>query len=179
MRYFPVLLLLMCITTFSPFQTIAATPSETHLERNDSTEKQVSEACFAPLVSHADPAVAEILLNKIRNIIGRVGCGAPDAEYRIVPVLEVEEENTTSGLVRNVTVAKGTLTLQAVSADNPDMVWHSAVIPLEATITGASKSAPEALARQIKVSDAAYVRFIRVARKKISENEKSINTREQ
>lgn len=179
MRHSLALLLLSYILTVPTLQTIAVRPAEEiRTERNDSIEKKRCEATFAPLVSYDDPAVAEILLEKVRNIIGRVGCGAPDAQYRIVPVLVIEEVNTTSGLVKNVTVAKGSLTLQAVSADNPDMVWHSAVIPLEATITGDGKSPGEALARQIKVSDAAYVRFIRVARKRISENEISVNTRE-
>lgn len=127
------------------------------------------EACFNAGTPRGDKSVAEILLNKTRGIIGRIGCGADDAAYLIVPSLVVEEVNRTSGMVRNVTLAKGTLTLEAVSAKNPDMVWHSITIPLTATMTGKNENAAEALAKQIKISDSAYVRFVRVARKKIAE----------
>ncbi len=134
----------------------------------DAVAENTPEACFKPHVS-GDGAASEILLAKTRAIIGRIGCGAEDAEYMIVPELDVEEVKSTSGMVRDVTLAKGTLTLHAVSADNPDMVWHSVTVPLETTVTGAhdDEVAP-ALARQIKVNDSVYVRFIRVARKKIA-----------
>ncbi len=127
------------------------------------------EASFSVGEPKGCAAVAETLRQKTRSIIGRIGCGAEDAAYVIVPSLVVDETKSTVGTLRNVTVAKGTLTLEAVSAGNPDMVWHSITIPLKASITGPDANPEEALAKQIQVSDSRFVRFVRVARKKIAE----------
>lgn len=127
------------------------------------------ESYFNAGVPKGNTDLAEILSEKTRSIIGRIGCGAENAAYLIIPSLEVDDIKTTSGTLRKVSVAKGSLTLEAVSADNPEMVWHSITIPLKATITGSESEPAEALAKQIQVSDSRFVRFIRVARKKIAE----------
>lgn len=128
-----------------------------------------TEACFKVGEPKGCESVAETLRQKTRSIIGRIGCGAEGASYMIVPSLDVDELKSTSGTLRKFTVAKGTLTLEAVSVDNPDMVWHSVTIPLKASITGPDADPAEALAKQIQVSDSRFVRFVRVARKKIAE----------
>lgn len=124
---------------------------------------------FEASVDNADKALAGILNAKIKGIIGRTGCGGDDAEYLIVPSIEVDGTERSSGLVRNVTLVKGALTLMAVSRDNTEAIWHSARIPLEATTTGESQPPAILLAERINVNDAVYVRFVRVARRKISE----------
>ncbi len=133
-----------------------------------------TEAVFRVGVPKGDASVEEILRQKTRSIIGRIGCGGETAIYEIVPTIEVDETKSTSGTIRKVTVVKGTLTLEAVSAGNPDMVWHSASIPLKATVTGSDANPAEALANQIQVSDSRFVRFVRVARKKIAEASRSV-----
>lgn len=127
------------------------------------------EACFNVGEPKGNAGLAEILSQKTRSIIGRIGCGSEDAEYLIIPSIEVDDVRTTSGTLRKMSVAKGSLTLEAVSADNPEMIWHSVTIPLKATVTGSESEAAEALAKQIQVSDSRFVRFVRVARKKIAE----------
>lgn len=126
------------------------------------------EACFkvAPI---GESAPEELLREKVSRIIGRIGCGAENARFMIVPSLDVNRVSTSSGLVRNVKLAEGELTLKAVSVDDPDMVWHSVSIPLEAVLTGGNEDPAIELAKRINVSDAVYVRFVRVARKKIAE----------
>lgn len=124
-------------------------------------------------IAHADTTdidLGELLKKKTESIIGRTGCGGEDSEYLIVPSIEVGTLEKSSGMIRNVTIVKGTLTLKAVSKKNQDIIWHSATIPLEATITGESADPAIALANQIKVTDAVYVRFVRVASRKISES---------
>ncbi|MDE6547926.1 MAG: hypothetical protein K2L22_02915 [Muribaculaceae bacterium] len=126
------------------------------------------EACFkvAPI---GESALEGLLSEKVSRIIGRIGCGAENARFMIVPSLDVNRVSTSSGLVRNVILAEGELTLKAVSIDDPDMIWHSVSIPLEAVLTGSNADPATELAKQINVSDAVYVRFVRVARKKIAE----------
>lgn len=127
------------------------------------------ETCFSVGEPKGSAAVAEILRQKTRSIIGRIGCGADGAEYVIVPSLDIDESKSTAGTLRKITVVKGTLTLEAVSAENLDMVWHSVTIPLKASVADPDADPSEALAKQIQVSDSRFVRFVRVARKKISE----------
>lgn len=127
-----------------------------------------NEAYFkvAPI---GESVVEELLREKVSRIIGRIGCGSENARFMIVPSLDVNSVATSSGLVRNVILAEGDLTLKAVSIDDPDMVWHSVSIPLEAVLTGGEADPAMELAKRINVSDAVYVRFVRIARKKIAE----------
>lgn len=136
-----------------------------------SGEDPGQEICFGLEVQVKDPAVAEVLRQKMRSVIGRIGCGCENAEYLIVPSLEVNDVRRTSGMVRNTTVAKGILTLEAVSAKNKEIIWHSATIPLKAIVDDGGDPA-ESLAKQIKPTDSAYVRFVRLARQKIAESSK-------
>ena len=124
---------------------------------------------FSAYVNNEDEMLADILMEKAKGIIGRIGCGKENAEYMIVPSIQVDETERSSGMIRNVTLIKGSLSLMAVSHENKDAVWHSVIIPLEATVTGEVSNPALTLAHQIKINDAAYVRFVRVARRKISE----------
>lgn len=127
--------------------------------------------CFGLEVQVKDPVVAEVLRQKMLSVIGRIGCGCENADYLILPTLEVGDVRHTSGMVRNTTVAKGILTLEVVSADNKEIMWHSATIPLKAIVDDGVNPA-ESLAKQIKPTDSAYVRFVRLARQKIAESNK-------
>lgn len=128
-----------------------------------------TEIFFNAYVSNEDEVLADILMEKAKGIIGRTGCGKENAEYMIVPSIQVDETERSSGMIRNVTLIKGSLSLMAVSRANKDAVWHSVTIPLEATVTGEVSDPALKLAHQIKINDAVYVRFVRVARRKISE----------
>ncbi len=113
--------------------------------------------------------LGNLLKKKTESIIGRIGCGGEDAAYLIIPSIEVDSEERSSGMIRNVSLIKGTLTLKAVSRENQDIIWHSTTVPLEAVVTGTTTEAAMVLANQIKVTDAVYVRFVRVATRKINE----------
>lgn len=129
----------------------------------------VKDICFMPGIAKCDASVSDILLQKTRGIIGRTGCGAEDASYLIVPSLVVEDVRHTSGTTRNMSVAKGKLILEAVSADNPEVVWHSASVTLKVVLSGNDTNPEEALAKKINIEDKAFTRFVRIAREKISE----------
>lgn len=126
--------------------------------------------CFGLEVQDNDPAVAEVLSRKLRSVIGRIGCGCENADYLILPALEVSDVRHTSGMVRNASVAKGSLTLEAVNTHNKERIWHSATIPLKAMVDEGETPA-EALAKKINTSDAAFVRFVRLAKQKIAASE--------
>lgn len=130
-----------------------------------STGKEIS----FKVANIGESPLAELLREKVSRIIGRIGCGADNARFMIVPSLDVNRVTTSSGLVRNVVLAEGELTLKAVSIDNPDIVWHSVSVPLEAVLTSSDADTAMELARKINVSDAVYVRFVRIARKKIAD----------
>ncbi len=128
-----------------------------------------SKACFSAYVDTSDETLADILMEKTKEIIGRIGCGHKDADYLLIPSIHVDETERSSGMIRNVTLIKGSLSLMAVSRKNPATILHSTNIPLEAIVTGNPSDPAIELAKQIKVNDAVYVRFVRVARRKISE----------
>ncbi len=168
----PIAFILAVILTI----VLSITPeaAESYMSANTSIPDSVEsasgryEVCFkaAPL---GESVLAELLREKVKRIIGRIGCGSEDAQYMIVPSLDVDRVVNSSGLVRNVTLVEGELTLKAVSICDPDVVWHSISIPLEAVLTGSNEDPAEALAKQIQVSDSRFVRFVRVARKKIAD----------
>ena len=143
--------------------------SATNLHETDQKTTDEAEACFIAYVDMTDETLADILIEKTKGIIGRIGCGHQDAEYLLVPSIHVDETERSSGMIRNITLIKGSLSLMAVSRKNPDIILHSANIPLKATVTDNSSDPAIELAKQINVNDAVYVRLIRVARKKISE----------
>ena len=134
---------------------------------DNQAEAPETEICFSAKEAEGTETVAKVLNQKIHTIIGRIGCGCEDAQYLIVPVLEVTDVKHTSGTLRSVTSARGELILEAVSASDPEMVWHSVTIPLKCIVERGEDPA-EALAKQIKVTDSAFVRFIRIAKQKIA-----------
>lgn len=170
MKNFAVILsgIIVIVLTSSLYGADASPLENTSTHHAVSISSPGKEACFkaAPI---GESALEELLKEKVGRIIGRIGCGAENARFMIVPSLDVNRVATSSGLVRNVILAEGELTLKAVSIDDPDMVWHSVSIPLEATLTGGNANPAMELARRINVSDAVYVRFVRIARKKIAE----------
>lgn len=146
-----------------------STPYAQNLPDINKKQSPEPEIFFSAYVNNEDEVLADILMEKVKGIIGRTGCGKENAEYMIVPSIQVDETERSSGMIRNVTLIKGSLSLMAVSRANKDAVWHSVTIPLEATVTGDVSDPALKLAHQIKINDAVYVRFVRVARRKISE----------
>lgn len=106
------------------------------------------------------------LKNKIEQILGRCGAGAGGSGgvFIIEPVINETDRSTSEGLVRNVSSISGELSLTARHRYS-DAIFYSAAVPLNAVATGKDVDPLLLLVKAIKPTDAAYVRFVRNARK--------------
>lgn len=119
--------------------------------------------------SDVSDGTAELLTSKVSQILNRnsAAAGGDYGIFVVTPTLEVGEINSTSGMVRNVVTIEGTLVLTAKNAyDNAE--YYSVSIPLKAVSKGSTDNPALLLAQSIKITDPAYVRFIRKARENIS-----------
>lgn len=121
-----------------------------------------------PLQSKLSDEAAELLTNKVSQILGRcnAGAGGDRGPFIIEPTLTPGDKRQSEGMVQNVTVLGGELTL-AAKQRYTGQLFHSATFPISATLKGAVPDEEKALAKAIKTTDAAYVRFVRNARKNI------------
>lgn len=115
-------------------------------------------------------ASQEALQNKLRQIITRNSAGAADNYnvFVIEPTMTIIDRQSTSGLVRNMTLAKGELTLVAKNKIDGSM-YHSAVV----VMSGQAEEGADphkAMVSSIRISDPVYTRFIRIARQKIQDH---------
>lgn len=107
-----------------------------------------------------------LLKNRVEQILGRCGAGAGGDRdvFVIEPTINETNRNTSEGLVRNVSSLTGELSLTARHRYS-DAVFYSAVVPLNAAVAERDLDPLLILAKAIKPTDAAYVRFVRNARK--------------
>lgn len=115
--------------------------------------------------------VKELLTTKVSQILNRnsAAAGGDFGAFVVTPTLTLGEESTTSGLARNFSVVTGELTLTARNRDDRSE-YYSVTVPLKVTNKNTSTDPLLALAKSIKPTDAAYVRFIRTARENISKS---------
>lgn len=72
------------------------------------------------------------------------------------------------GMMREVARVAAELTISAVNTID-GTVYHSATIALKGSATGGKQAAMKAMANSMKATDPVYVRFVRVARSRISD----------
>lgn len=142
----------------------ADTPSQERVARD-------SVAMFSvgmPGQSRLSEDAAELLSSKVSQILGRCNAGASgdNGPFIIEPTLTVGDKRQSEGMVQNVTVLSGELTLAAKQRYSGQQ-FHSATFPISTTLKGDIPDEEKTLAKAIKTSDAAFVRFIRNARKNI------------
>ncbi|MFA4181837.1 hypothetical protein [Xylanibacter rodentium] len=114
--------------------------------------------------------VADALDLKLKQVMNRNSAAAADVYnvFAIDPAIELTDVVSTEGLVQNVSVAQGNLTLIARNMVDGTM-YYSATIPVKGDALGSKESAMLKMISNIKVTDAVYTRFIRIARQKIDE----------
>ncbi len=88
--------------------------------------------------------------------------------FTVEPIFDFSGEYTTEGLVENVSVVKGELTLMAKNLVD-ETLYYSVVIPVSGSVVGDRNKAVKTLIGNLKVTDPVFTRFIRVARKKIND----------
>lgn len=125
---------------------------------NRSTQKDITEN------------VANALDLKLKQIMNRNSAATADAYnvFAIEPAIELSDVISTEGMVQNVSVAKGNLTLIAKNLVDGAM-YYSTTIPVKGDAFGNKEKALMKMIQNIKVTDPAYTRFIRTARQKIED----------
>ncbi len=115
--------------------------------------------------------VANALNTRVRQILNRNSAAAADMynPFMVEPILSIVDISSTQGLIQNVTLAKGELTLIALNAyDGAE--YYSKTINISAEVTsGDREKAMLALVNGIKLTDSQWTRFIRVSREKIAQ----------
>ena len=107
---------------------------------------------------------------KVEQIIARNNAGAASVynAFVIQPELVLGVTKKTEGLLRDVTLVTGEFSLTARNKYD-DSVYGTAVIEVQGDATGSKEDAIASLISSIKVTDPAFVRFIRTTRKRIAE----------
>ena len=125
---------------------------------NRSAQKDISEK------------VVNALDLKLKQIMNRNSAAAADAYnvYAIDPSIELTDIVSTEGMVQNVSVAKGNLTLIAKNKIDGAM-YYTMTIPVKGDAFGDKEKALLKMISNIKVTDPAFTRFIRLSRQKIEE----------
>ena len=125
---------------------------------NRSAQKDISEK------------VVNTLDLKLKQIMNRNSAAAADAYnvFAIDPSIELTDIVSTEGMVQNVSVAKGNLTLIAKNKIDGAM-YYTMTIPVKGDAFGDKEKALLKMISNIKVTDPAFTRFIRLSRQKIEE----------
>lgn len=112
--------------------------------------------------------VAKALKLKVEQILSRNGAGATSMynAFVVEPQLNLLEEMSTEGLIRNVSLIKAEFTLLAKNTLDGSM-YGSIVVPISGNGKGSKNETLRSLVSNIKATDSQYSRFIRNARQKI------------
>ncbi len=134
------------------------------------SESEIMFGVRIPANSPTSDGIRDILENKVTQILGRCGAGAAGSRdvFVVEPVVNLTDEKTSEGLVRNVSSISGELSLTARHRYS-DATFYNTTVPLNAVAKGSGQDTMNLLAKSIKPSDAVYVRFVRNARKKVFE----------
>ncbi|MDO4165312.1 MAG: inner membrane complex domain-containing protein [Bacteroides sp.] len=115
-------------------------------------------------------SVVESLDLKLKQILNRNSAAAANAYnvFAIEPVLQLTDELTAEGLMQDVSVVKGELTLFAKNSVDGTM-YYSMTIPVRGNGTGGTEKALKTMISNIKTTDTQFTRFIRITRQKIQD----------
>ncbi len=115
--------------------------------------------------------VAQALKLKVEQILTRNSAAATSMynAFVVEPQLNLLDEMSTEGLVRNIHVVKAELTLLAKNALDGSM-YGSIVVPISGSGKDSKDQTLRSLIANIKVTDTQYTRFIRNARQKIMDH---------
>ncbi|MCM1491579.1 MAG: hypothetical protein NC095_12265 [Muribaculum sp.] len=112
---------------------------------------------------------SNVLQSKLSQILNRnsAAAGGEFGVFEVVATIDVESSKSTSGLIKNVMQISGNVVLTAKNAwDNAE--YYSVSVPVSAVSNESVTDPALLLARSIKVTEPAYVRFIKKARENIS-----------
>lgn len=115
-------------------------------------------------------SVADALDLRLKQVFTRNSAGSANQYnvFAIEPVFELSDVLTTDGLVQEVSVVKGELTLIAKNLVDGTM-YYSMTIPVRANAVGNEEKAMKSMIGNIKSTDTKFTRFIRITRQKIQD----------
>lgn len=140
------------------------------LALNASAQEEIHFVAGMPTQKGLPANALNALKLKVEQIIARNNAGATSVHnaFVIQPELVLGETKKTEGLLRDVTLVTGEFSLTARNKYD-DSVYGTVVIEVQGDATGSKDAAISSLISSIKVTDPAFVRFIRTSRKRIAE----------
>lgn len=133
-------------------------------------ESDVNFTAMMPTAKHLTAEQKIALQKKVEKIIARANAGivTETNAFGIDADIAIKESKTSAGLLRDVSLVIADVTLTAKNIDDGS-VYYSNTIEVQADAIGKEKEAVNTLINNIKVTDPAFVRFIRTARKRVIE----------
>lgn len=115
-------------------------------------------------------SVADALDLKLKQVLTRNSAASANSYnvFAIEPTLELTDVMTSEGLTQNVSVARGELVLMAKNVVDETM-YYSMTIPVKGNGVGDKEKAMKAMIADIKTTNNAFTRFIRITRQKIGD----------
>lgn len=131
-------------------------------------QSTINFQAMPPVEGDMSAEVSQALKLKVEQILTRNGAAATSLynAFVVEPQLNLLDEMSTEGLIRNVHLVKAELTLLAKNALDGSM-YGSIVVPIAGSGKGSMDQTLRSLIANIRVTDAQYSRFIRNARQKI------------
>lgn len=114
--------------------------------------------------------VIDALDLKLKQVLTRNSAASANAYnvFTIEPALELTDVQTSEGLMQNVSVARGELVLMVKNRVD-ETLYYSMTIPVKGNGVGDKEKAMKAMVADIKVTNNAFTRFIRISRQKIQD----------
>lgn len=133
-------------------------------------ESDVNFTAILPTAKHLTAEQKTALQKKVEKIIARANAGVVTETnaFGIDADVVIKESKTSAGLLRDVSLVIADVTLTAKNIEDGS-VYYSNTIEVQADAIGKEKEAVNTLINNIKVTDPAFVRFIRTARKRVVE----------
>ena len=134
-------------------------------------QSTINFQAMPPTEGDMSAEVAQALKLKVEQILTRNSAAATSMynAFVVEPQLNLLDEMSTEGLVRNIHVVKAELTLLAKNALDGSM-YGSIVVPISGSGKDSKDQTLRSLIANIKVTDTQYTRFIRNARQKIMDH---------
>ena len=114
--------------------------------------------------------VANALDLKMKQILSRNSAASANQYnvFAVEPVIEIGEQLNSEGLMAQVALVKGELTLIAKNLVDGS-IYHSIVIPVMGNSESGMEKATKSMVASIKSTDPQFTRFVRIARQKIQD----------
>lgn len=134
-------------------------------------QSTINFQAMSPSEGDMSAEVSEALKLKVEQILTRNGAAATSMynAFVVEPQLNLLDEMSTEGLIRNVHLIKAELTLIAKNTLDGSM-YGSIVVPISGSGKGSKDQTLRSLISNIRTTDTQYSRFIRNARQKIMDH---------